>query len=309
MPNVSLKTGPVNVVPRTASKEAALAVIAAHTSQRWPFVSGVTGDRIFQNTESGYDLAHCLYGRGTAWQYDAALSWGGNAPAPLPGRDFDGAITVTAAPLETLMERVIPNQITGITGINPADPIDSGVASLAVEEESLAHPDYAIGPGFFTSVGYSSGTYETDDGTGIGQPVDWSASVTVGGFTTEWFPALFGGACMAPAFYWSMSAGLIGNPLVHLVSDGAGYEENLYHVFVSTDTKDFPDGLSTSCGTLTVNWFHPVNGFVSVSCPIYTVNVALLSGGGSRSVSCSVDLTQTAGLQYGGVYLPTGEKA
>jgi hypothetical protein len=297
MPNVpilSLK----NTIPRLVDDDALDAFILAQATNYWPFGKILMSAR-------GSDLAAVLMARGTEWELELDFTWtasvsnGGSTDSV--DAHIRGTISVTVA--------TDKQDYTGWVGIDPTDPLDSGAVPATVEEETMAHPDskltFSAFVGSFADLKFET-THDADP------PVDNSASLTYG-VTIDSPISVFGGNYIIPGLAFGVGAGVFGPPpggMGVIISDGAGYDELIGYPDVSADALVYPQ--ATLCGTVTVIWYHADGGTESLTCNLYTVDMAIMSAGvgftTSRTVSVTATITQTAGLRYGDTYLPSGER-
>lgn len=309
MPNVPI-LALKNIIPRVASAEALTdgitATEAAYAYNDWPFGT-------FTTEEAGYDLPAVLLARATEWEVVLALDW--TAVHSVAGdtyttvASFEG--TENVVPAVTTINRT---EFVGITSGLSADPVPAGATDPTLQEESLAHEDAGLNFfGGFSGASFPTRSYSYQENAD--PPVDFSANLDYGiQLSSEM--SVFGGNRVAPGFFFIFTVGFIppsGNPNGIIVSAGPGaYEEELDMPTVSSDSNDFEGAAYVECGTLTIIWYHCDGGTATVSCPLYAFDVSAYPIGGStftRTVTCSITLTQKAGLRYGDTYLASGEKA
>lgn len=300
MPNVrvlSLKKS----IPRVSSKTRLEEMIDTFQESGWGTATfGYWPFGTFRNDEDAYDLQACMFARATQWEVVTDFSWSGSGTAG----DFtahirgSGLSDVTVEDQRFLYTTFAPF-VSGVELVN------EGVFPTVVEEESMVHSDSRLEFENFTGAWLSDRSYIFEPGG-----IDYSADLTISGADLTTRFAVFGGPYIAPSFKLLLSAGWVLGPSpvndLRSYSGSPPYTETLDLPTVSTDKTIFP--LAAECGTATIIWYHKDGGQRSITCPIYCVNLAVMTGSGSRTVSCNVTITQTQGFQYGGIYEPSGEK-
>lgn len=301
MPNIQINSLK-NTIPRLASQAALNQFLIDNALSGFPFGT-------FQDTEREYDLAAVILARAIEWEVELDFTWTASISS---GGDTDSVVAHVRGTGTISDPAPEAQSYSGYTGIDPTDPLPSGPVPAVLEEETMAHPDARIGSnGTFTPSVFPDREFETTHNAD--PPVDNSASLTDSG-TLNCPICVFGGAFISVGWQGGWGAGHFGpapGGMGAVISDGAGYTEQIGYPDTSTNPEVYP--AAVECGTFTFVWFHADGGTQSASCPIYTVDMSVMSAGvgttTSRTVSCDITMTQTGGLRYGDTYLPSGEKA
>lgn len=256
----------------------------------WPFDT-------FANSEDEYDLAAVLLGRATEWEIDLDLTWSGSGGSYSYTAHMRGVDTVSSSAVTNPSWNVFEGMVTPV---NPPT-----VPPAALEEEALAHTSGVIDTPSFAGPMFTDRSFENSFMGG--PPVDDSAGMTFG---VSWSTngSIFGGNRIAPGFLMEFGIQYIGPaPAPASLATTDWFEDISTLAGFSTNPHSYPESVRITVGTLTIIWFNSAGGTSSVKCPLYATEFP--TPGYTRSIAASVTITQTAGLQYGGTYLPSGEKA